>query len=82
MSSATSQTQSISFDTATERLSSKLDDLETKLQASMENVDPTNLAEMIKLQQEVNKLTMLYSLDSSVIKSVKDTAQGIIQKIS
>lgn len=74
--------KSLSFDTATDNLSGGIEMLEKKLQTSMENVDPTNLADMIKLQQEVNKLTMLYSVESSVLKSVKDTVQGIIQKIS
>ena len=48
----------------------------------MTELDPSNLADMIRLQKDVNQLTMLYSVDSSVVKAVKDTAQGIIQKLN
>ncbi|WP_211824708.1 EscF/YscF/HrpA family type III secretion system needle major subunit [Kistimonas asteriae] len=82
MSILNNGTNSISFDQATDRLSNKLSEFESKLEKSMQDLDPSNLADMIKLQQDVNKLTMLYSVDSSVVKAVKDTAQGIIQKIN
>ncbi|GAA4648541.1 hypothetical protein GCM10023116_08100 [Kistimonas scapharcae] len=82
MSILNNGTNSISFDQATDRLSNKLSEFESKLETSMQDLDPSNLADMIKLQQDVNKLTMLYSVDSSVVKAVKDTAQGIIQKIN
>jgi type III secretion apparatus needle protein len=82
MSVLNNGTNSISFDQATDRLSNKLSEFESKLETSMQDLDPSNLADMIKLQQDVNKLTMLYSVDSSVVKAVKDTAQGIIQKIN
>ena len=71
----------ISFNEATDRLSNKLSQFEGKLKESMKDLDPSNLADMIRLQKDVNQLTMLYSVDSSVVKAVKDTAQGIIQKL-
>ena len=73
---------SISFNEATDRLSDKLSEFEGKLRTSMKDLDPSNLADMIRLQKDVNQLTMLYSVDSSVVKAVKDTAQGIIQKLN
>ena len=82
MTISNTNNQSISFDKATDLLSGKLADFEAKLEASMKKLDPSNLADMIKLQQDVNKLTMLYSVDSSVVKAVKDTAQGVIQKLN
>lgn len=72
----------ISFNEATDRLSNKLSEFECKLKTSMTELDPSNLADMIRLQKDVNQLTMLYSVDSSVVKAVKDTAQGIIQKLN
>lgn len=72
----------ISFDRATDLLSGKLSDFEAKLEASMTELDPSNLADMVKLQKDVNELTMLYSISSSVMKAVKDTAQGVIQKLN
>lgn len=72
----------ISFNEATDRLSNKLSEFEGKLKTSMKDLDPSNLADMIRLQKDVNQLTMLYSVDSSVVKAVKDTAQGIIQKLN
>lgn len=72
----------ISFNEATDRLSNKLSQFEGKLKESMKDLDPSNLADMIRLQKDVNQLTMLYSVDSSVVKAVKDTAQGIIQKLN
>jgi len=72
----------LSFSEASGRLDDKLSEFEATLEASMDELDPSNLADMIKLQQDVNKLTMLYSVDSSLVKAVKDTAQGIIQKIN
>ncbi len=74
--------RAIDFDSANSRLSQQIQNFESKLETNMKNMDPSNLAEMISFQQEVNKLTMLYSVQSSTIKAIKDTAQGIIQKIN
>ena len=72
----------IDFNQTNSRLSQQIESFEKKLEANMKDMDPSNLAEMIEFQQEVNKLTMLYSIQSSTVKAIKDTAQGIIQKIN
>ena len=74
--------QNISFDRTTDQLSKQLESFEKNVQNRMENLDPSNMADLITFQQEINKLTMLYSLESGVIKSIKDTGQSIIQKIN
>ena len=56
--------------------------LEQETQALFESSDSSDLGDMLKLQQQLGKVTMTYSLNSSVIKSLKDTIMGIIQKIA
>lgn len=82
MAQLSGQTSNLSFNETTERLNSKLQDFEQKVEARMETLDPSNMADLIQFQQEINKLTMMYSLESGVIKSIKDTGQSIIQKIN
>ena len=73
---------SLNFENTTERLNEKVSKYEDLVKNRMENLDPSNMAEMIQFQQEINKLTMLYSVQSGVTKSVKDTVMSIIQKIN
>ncbi len=56
--------------------------LESKTQELLSKSDTTNLKDMLKLQQNLGKLTMSYGLTSGVLKSIKDTAMGIIQKMN
>ena len=73
---------SLNFQNTTDRLNDKVSQYEDLVKNRMENLDPSNMAEMIQFQQEINKLTMLYSVQSGVTKSVKDTVMSIIQKIN
>ena len=75
-------TSGLNFEKTTERIGDHLEKFEKQVKARMETLDPSNMAELIQFQQEINKLTMLYSLESGVIKSIKDTGQSIIQKIN
>lgn len=74
--------QGINFDRTTNKLSSKLSELESAMQTSLEDLDPSNMADLLAFQQQTSKLTMLYGLESGVIKAIKDTSQSIIQKIN
>ena len=74
--------QGINFDSTTNKLSSKLSELEKTMQENLENLDPSNMADLLAFQQQTSKLTMLYGLESGVIKAIKDTSQSIIQKIN
>ena len=73
---------SLNFENTTKRLGERVSEFEDLVKNRMENLDPSNMAEMIQFQQEINKLTMLYSVQSGVTKSVKDTVMSIIQKIN
>ncbi len=75
-------TGGLNFERTTDRLSEQLNKFEKQVKTRMEDLDPSNMAELIQFQQEINKLTMLYSLESGVIKSIKDTGMSIIQKIN
>ncbi len=74
--------QKLSFDETANRLGQQLTKFEKQVQDRMENLDPSNIADLISFQQEINKLTLMYSLQSGVVKSIKDTGMSIIQKIS
>lgn len=76
------QGTSLSFDQTTQQLSGQLADYEQAVRDRTAEIDPSNMADLIQFQQEINKLTMLYSLESGIIKSIKDTGQSIIQKIN
>ncbi|MBE8215109.1 MAG: hypothetical protein HAW62_02100 [Endozoicomonadaceae bacterium] len=56
--------------------------LESKTQELLAQSDTTDLKDMLKIQQQLGKLTMSYGLTSGVLKSIKDTVMGIIQKIN
>ena len=73
---------SLDFDTTTRKLSNKLNELEQGLQTDLANLDPSNMADLLTFQKKTNQLTMLYGVESSVIKAIKDTCQGIIQKMA
>ena len=72
----------LNFNNTMDRLDNKLTQFEADVKGRMENLDPSNMSELIQFQQEINKLTMMYSLESGIIKSIKDTGQSIIQKIN
>ncbi len=72
----------INFDKTNNVLSDNLSKLEKSMQEGLENLDPSNMADLLSFQQQMSKLTMMYGLQSGVIKSIKDTSQGIIQKIN
>lgn len=54
-------------------------------QASVQNLtttmDPNNMEDMLKLQQEMGRMQMLYGTLSAIISSVKQTGQSIVQKM-
>jgi len=75
-------TKGLDFDSTTSKLSTKLTELETDMQASLETLDPSNMADLLAFQQKTSKLTMLYGVESGVIKAIKDTSQGMIQKMN
>ena len=44
-------------------------------------MDPNSTKDMVEFQVEFNKYMIVEGLRSSIVKSIKDTLQGIIQKL-
>jgi len=60
-------------------VSSASSNLQTAISAASSNAnDPTNL---IKMQQELSNYNMAMQVQSSVMKSIEDTAKSITQKL-
>ena len=79
---AGSGTGGISFSTASDTLGSKISEMEAKLQANMTNMDPSNLSELLVFQNQTSKFTIMYGMSSGMVKAIKDTIQGMLQKIN
>ncbi|MDD7805308.1 MAG: EscF/YscF/HrpA family type III secretion system needle major subunit [Endozoicomonas sp. (ex Botrylloides leachii)] len=55
--------------------------LDESLKERINNMDPNSTQDMVNFQVEFNKYMIVEGLRSSIIKSIKDTIQSIIQKI-
>lgn len=72
---------SFSFDKLSETFGRQAEALDTALQTRVTNMDPNSTKDMVEFQVEFNKYMIVEGLRSSVVKSIKDTLQGIIQKL-
>lgn len=72
----------LDFDNSTSKLAEKTAQMEQDLQVLLQDADPSNMKDMLMIQQELSKTTMAQTLQSAIIKSLKDTTQGIMQKIN
>ena len=68
-----------------DRVSATFGDQASKLDAALKNrvatMDPNSTKDMVEFQVEFNKYMIVEGLRSSIVKSIKDTLQGIIQKL-
>ena len=76
-------TQGITVNNVFNSFSSAVTDASKNLQTAITNAsananDPTNL---IKMQQELSNYNMAMQVQSSVMKSIEDTAKSITQKL-
>lgn len=55
--------------------------MQSNVQNMTNGLDGKSMEDMIKLQQDMGKLQMLYGTISSVISNEKQVIQGIIQKM-
>ena len=55
--------------------------LDTQLKQRIATMDPNNTKDMVEFQVQFNKYMIVEGLRSSIIKSIKDTLQSIIQKL-
>ena len=72
---------SFSFDKLSETFGNQAEALDTALKNRVTNMDPNSTKDMVEFQVEFNKYMIVEGLRSSVVKSIKDTLQGIIQKL-
>ena len=67
------------FSTFSEGVGQASSNLQSAISAASSNAnDPTNL---IKMQQELSNYNMAMQVQSSVMKSIEDTAKSITQKL-
>lgn len=77
----TTTAASFSFDRVTEALGSQAHALDAALKQRVGTMDPNSTKDMVEFQVEFNKFMIVEGLRSSIVKSIKDTLQSIIQKI-
>ena len=54
---------------------------QTNVEGMTATVDTNDMAGMLKMQQEMGKMSMLFGTLSAVISSLKQTGQSIVQKM-
>ena len=72
---------SFNFDGVQTTFGNTAEALDQKLKQKISTMDPNNTKDMVEFQVEFNKYMIIEGLRSSVIKSIKDTLQSIIQKL-
>lgn len=69
------------FDAIQEEFGRQAQKLDQNLKARISTMDPNSTQDMVNFQVEFNKYMIVEGLRSSIIKSIKDTLQGILQKL-
>ncbi|MRI35054.1 EscF/YscF/HrpA family type III secretion system needle major subunit [Endozoicomonas sp. OPT23] len=72
---------SFNFDDVQDKLGASANTLNEQLSAKISDMDPNNTKDMVEFQVMFNKYMVVEGLRSSIIKSIKDTLQSIIQKL-
>ena len=72
----------VTFDYLNRPISPALATAATPLKTKVPNLDPAQVSptELLMLQQEVSKWTMMTQIQSTLVKELSDTMKGIIQK--
>lgn len=71
----------LNFDRIQETFGNQAEELDKALKSRIASMDPNNTKDMVEFQVEFNKYMIVEGLRSSIIKSIKDTLQSIIQKL-
>ncbi|WP_252176092.1 type III secretion system needle filament subunit SctF [Endozoicomonas sp. 4G] len=71
----------LNFDHVQDVFGKTAENLDQALKSKISNMDPNNTKDMVEFQVEFNKYMIIEGLRSSIIKSIKDTLQSIIQKL-
>lgn len=69
------------FDQVQATFGNKADELDQELKSKISSMDPNSTKDMVAFQVDFNKYMIIEGLRSSIIKSIKDTIQSIIQKL-
>ncbi len=75
------QSLKFNFDDVQAKLGQTAETLNNDLSAKISSMDPNNTKDMVEFQVMFNKYMVVEGLRSSIIKSIKDTLQSIIQKL-
>ena len=75
------QNLKFNFDDVQAKLGQSANTLNDDLSAKIASMDPNNTKDMVEFQVMFNKYMVVEGLRSSIIKSIKDTLQSIIQKL-
>ncbi len=72
----------VTFDYINTTVASAVNSSESTLKTRVANLDPASASptELLLLQQEVSKWTMMTQIQSTLVKELSDTMKGIIQK--
>ncbi|WP_422133423.1 type III secretion system needle filament subunit SctF [Endozoicomonas sp. ALD040] len=71
----------LNFDHVQNVFGKTAENLDQALKSKISSMDPNNTKDMVEFQVEFNKYMIIEGLRSSIIKSIKDTLQSIIQKL-
>ncbi|OED44443.1 hypothetical protein ACH42_07480 [Endozoicomonas sp. (ex Bugula neritina AB1)] len=71
----------LNFDRVQETFGQQAENMDNILKDRITTMDPNNTKDMVEFQVEFNKYMIVEGLRSSIIKSIKDTIQSIIQKL-
>ncbi|MFM5400953.1 type III secretion system needle filament protein AscF [Aeromonas veronii] len=71
------------LDQVAENLSSQANTANTEVNKAIEamKTNPDNPALLAELQHKINKWSVIYNINSTVTRAMKDLMQGILQKI-
>lgn len=72
----------MSFDSVNASIATVVSNAESTLKTRIASLDPATVSptDLLLLQQEVSKWTMMNEIQSTVVKQLSDTMKGIIQK--
>ena len=81
--SSTGQSDSgnFNFDRVQDTFGRQAENMDKILKDRITTMDPNNTKDMVEFQVEFNKYMIVEGLRSSIVKSIKDTIQSIIQKL-
>ncbi|ASI21591.1 TPA: type III secretion system needle filament protein AscF [Aeromonas salmonicida] len=71
------------LDQVASNLSGQANDANTEVNKAIEvmKTNPDNPALLAELQHKINKWSVIYTINSTVTRAMKDLMQGILQKI-